>query len=631
MRQINCICGAILIGIMLPAFGVGQGYTASIVAGGGSGNCDNIPATQALVVPGGVAIDAAGNLYITQYVGGTDLVCKVSPNGIITTFAGNAQNFAGFSGDGGPATSAQLNFGQLPFPDGLAADSHGNVYIADTGNNRVRKVDPSGTITTVAGGGSEFTPMDGDGGLATAAYLFIPDAVALDSAGNLYIADNQSVRKVDSSGIISTVAGCNLANTSCVFQDIPTGSIGDGGPATSAYLQAVGVAVDRAGNLFIADSVNNRIRKVSGGIITTVAGSASGNYQGDGGTATSAGLNMPNGVAVDSAGNIYIADSGDYRIRMVNSGGTISTIAGNGAQGQYGTTSANNVPATSISLGPTRGVAIGPGGALYVADVNFGVWLLSTGTQTGGPAPSIKGVVSASAFGSFSAVAPGSYIEIYGQNLASDTRGWAGSDFNGVNAPTSLDGTSVTIGGQPAYVAYISPGQVNVQAPSNIGTGQQQLTVKTSVSTSSYMVTVNTTEPGLLAPSSFNIGGQQYVVAQFPDGAFALPPGSIAGVNSRRAQPGDTLTLYGVGFGSVTPFISAGQIAEQTSMLTSTLQVNFGSAPASVTYDGLAPSLVGLYQINVLVPNIPSSDAVPLTFTLNGVTGTQTLYTSVEE
>jgi uncharacterized protein (TIGR03437 family) len=279
-------------------------------------------------------------------------------------------------------------------------------------------------------------------------------------------------------------------------------------------------------------------------------------------------------------------------------------------------------------MGPTRGVVLGPGGVIYVADEYYGVWLL--GTQTGGQAPAINGVVSASAFGSFSAIAPGSYIEIYGQNLASDTRGWAGSDFNGVNAPTSLDGTYVTIGGQPAYVAYISPGQVNVQAPSNIGTGQQQLTVKTSAGTStSYMVTVNTTEPGLLAPSSFNIGGNQYVAAIFPDGAFALPPGAIAGVNSRRAQPGDTLIIYGVGFGSVTPGIAAGQIEEQTSTLTSALQVNFGSTPASVAYDGLAPQFVGLYQFNVVVPNIPSSDAVPLTFTLNGVAGTQTLYTSV--
>jgi uncharacterized protein (TIGR03437 family) len=321
---------------------------------------------------------------------------------------------------------------------------------------------------------------------------------------------------------------------------------------------------------------------------------------------------------------------------MVTPNGTINTIAGTGANGQYGGSygpayPANGASATTVSLGRTVGVALGSGGKIYVADVLNGVWLLTPKSSTGGGPPSVSGVTSASAFGSFTAIAPGSFIEIYGQNLAADARGWSGADFNGTNAPTSLDQTSVTIGGQSAYISYISSGQVNAQVPSNVGIGPQPLIVNTSTgSSNTATVTVNSTEPGLLAPSSFNIGGKQYVAAFFPDGSVALPPGANAGVNSRRAQPGDALTLYGIGFGSVTPNVPAGQIAQQVNMLNAIFQLNFGSATALVTYDGLAHGLVGVYQFNVVVPSIGASDSVPLTFTLNGVHGTQTLYTSVQ-
>jgi uncharacterized protein (TIGR03437 family) len=248
--------------------------------------------------------------------------------------------------------------------------------------------------------------------------------------------------------------------------------------------------------------------------------------------------------------------------------------------------------------------------------------------------PSIQagGVVSASAFGQFKSIAPGSWIEIYGANLATGTRMWGGSDFNGSTAPTSLDGTSVTIGGQPAFVDYISPTQVNVQVPSSAPTGTQSVIVTSPGGVSTpYSVTVNATQPGLLAPTSFIVGGTQYSAAIFSDGAtYAIPPGAIAGLASRRAQPGDTLTLYGIGFGSVAPSIPAGQVVSQSNTLALALQVKIGGVAANVTYDGLAPSAVGLYQINVVVPSIPSSDATPLTFTLGGASGTQTLYLAVQ-
>jgi uncharacterized protein (TIGR03437 family) len=192
--------------------------------------------------------------------------------------------------------------------------------------------------------------------------------------------------------------------------------------------------------------------------------------------------------------------------------------------------------------------------------------------------------------------------------------------------------TKVTIGGQPAFIDYISPGQVNAQVPSNAGSGPQPVIVTTAAGASSpYTVTVNAEQPGLLAPSSFNMGGKQYAAALFSDGAtYVLPPGAIAGLASRRAQPGDAITLYGIGFGPVTPTISAGQIVQQTNALALPFHLFFGGTEAMVSYSGLAPNAVGLYQFNVIVPQVSSSDAVPLTFTLAGASGTQTLYIAVQ-
>lgn len=251
------------------------------------------------------------------------------------------------------------------------------------------------------------------------------------------------------------------------------------------------------------------------------------------------------------------------------------------------------------------------------------------------PAPVIAsgGVVSAGAFGAFTTVAPGSWIEIYGSDLARNTRSWASTDFDGMNAPTSLDGTSVTIGGRPAFVDYVSPTQVNAQVPSNVGTGPQPvIVIAGKVASNPYMITVNAEQPGLLAPSTFQMSGQQYVGALFSDGVtYVLPPGVIAGVPSRRAQPGDNITLYGVGFGPVIPDIPAGQTVGKYNALALPFQLNFGQAQANVTYAGLAPGAAGLYQFNVTVPKLAASDAVPLTFRLGGASGTQKLYISVQD
>ena len=326
--------------------------TITTVAGNGTPGFSGDGATAInaqLHNPRGVALDSAGHLYIADY--GNHRIRKVdATSGTITTVAGNGTS--GFVGDGATAISAQLSY-----PRGVALDSAGNLYIADTSNHRIRKVDASGTITTVAGNG---TPgFSGDGATAISAQLSYPLGVALDSLGHLYIADtsNHRIRKVDASGTITTVAGNGTP-----------GFAGDGATATNAQLRTpTGVALDSAGNLYIADSNNHRIRKVNAsGTITTVAGNGTSGFAGDGATATSAQLSYPMGVTLDSAGNLYIADSNNHRIRKVNASGTITTVAGNGTPGFGG----DGATATSARLSSPVGVALDSAGHLYIADYN---------------------------------------------------------------------------------------------------------------------------------------------------------------------------------------------------------------------------------------------------------------------
>jgi hypothetical protein len=325
--------------------------TISTIAGTGARGFsgDGGPATSAqLADPSGLAVDAGGNLLIADY--GNYRVRKVTPAGTISAVAGNGTGVlgGGFSGDGGPATSAQLST-----PNGVAVDASGNLLIADYGNNRVRKVTPAGTISTVAGTGAG--GFSGDGGPATSAQLDGPSGVAVDAGGNLLIADygNHRVRKVTPAGTISTVAG-----------DGTFGFSGDGGPATSAQLDPAAMAVDAGGNLLIADYVNHRVRKVTpAGTISTVAGDGTFGFSGDGGPATSAELSYPAGVAVDAGGNLLIADLRNYRVRRVTPAGTISTVAGTGAYGFGG----DGGPATSAQLTPA-GVAVDASGNLLITD-----------------------------------------------------------------------------------------------------------------------------------------------------------------------------------------------------------------------------------------------------------------------
>src|SRR5829696_1986379 len=258
-------------------------------------------------------------------------------------------------GDGGPATKAGLCG-----PTDVALDAKGNMYIPDTGDYcngpggaTVRKVDKSGIITTFAGTGE--AGYSGDGGPATSARLTGPGQITFDDRGNLYLADEFSVRKIDRSGTITTVAGTGRAGFS-----------GDGGPAIEAKFEANDLALDREGNMYIADTENNRIRKVDkDGIIHTVAGTGKEGYSGDGGPATEAALNLPTGIALDGEGNLFIACHHNSRVRKVDKDGTITTVAGTGQMGF----NRERGPATKVWLNQPWDVYFDEdSGVLYIAD-----------------------------------------------------------------------------------------------------------------------------------------------------------------------------------------------------------------------------------------------------------------------
>jgi uncharacterized protein (TIGR03437 family) len=227
---------------------------------------------------------------------------------------------------------------------------------------------------------------------------------------------------------------------------------------------------------------------------------------------------------------------------------------------------------------------------------------------------------------------PGQWIEIFGYNLATtQSQTWAGTDFTGNTAPSALGGTKVTVGGKAAFVYYVSPGQVDVQVPSGVASGTESAVVTTAGGDSlAYSVTVNATEPGLLAPPAFILKGLQNVVALFSNTLTYVLPVNVPGVLTARARPGDSLTLYGIGFGPVTPDIPAGQIVQQNNDLQSQFQISFAGVPAKVTYAGLVPGYVGLYQFNVVDPAVAASDSVPITFTLGGAKGPQNLVIAIQ-
>jgi uncharacterized protein (TIGR03437 family) len=550
----------------------------STVAGGGTAIGPHGPATSAqLGSPVAVALDSAGSLYVADNE--SNVIWK-SANGVIAAIAGNGTR--GFSGDGGPATSAQL-FG----PFGVAVDSAGDIYISDSGNNRVRKV-VNGVINTVAGNGTQ--GFSGDNGPAAAAQLNFPVGIALDSSGNLYIADsgNYCVRKV-SSGAIATVAGIG-------------GMPGFGGdhntPATASTLSGPSsLAVDSANNLYISDDFfDSRVLKVSNGVISVVAGDGTQGYGGDNVPATSAELWDPAGIALDSAGNLYIADSQNLRIRKI-SNGVITTIAGNGTEGFSG----DNGPAFYAQLGGPRGVAVDSSGNVYVADGGSGrIRLL---TPAGSPSVNGNGVVNGASSAQGQPVVPGSIASVYGTFLVNTLTTASSSPL-----PISLGGVSLQFGsGLSAPLFAVSSQQVNFQVPWELA-GQSQASISAVVDGQvSAPQTMNLTP---ILPGIFSTNGKGTGQGAILDSSNRLVDAS------NPATAGSTvIQIYCTGLGSVTNQPPTGSPApsDQLSQTTATPMVMIGGVQAQVLFSGLSPGTVGEYQVNALVPaGSPTGSAVPV-------------------
>ena len=307
---------------------------------------DGGPASKARISATDVAIDAAGNVYVADTE--NHRVRRIDAAGVITTLAGTGEH--GFSGDGGPAAEARLHT-----PYGVATDAAGNVYLADSGNHRVRRIDAAGVITTLAGTGRR--GFSGDGGPAVEAQLRLPHGVAIDAAGNVYVADssNNRVRRIDAAGVITTLAGTGRRGFS-----------GDGGPAAEARLEfPTDVAADAAGNVYVADLFNQRVRRIdAAGVITTLAGTGERGFSGDEGPASEAQLFRPWGVATDAAGNVYVSDSRNHRVRRIDPAGLITTYAGTGRFESSG----DGGPATEAGILFPHGVATDAAGNVYIVE-----------------------------------------------------------------------------------------------------------------------------------------------------------------------------------------------------------------------------------------------------------------------
>ncbi len=469
IKQVVICLMVILAAVMLP--GVGEvAYAASgdisTVAGDGTPGFsgDGGPAVSAqLNNPSGVAVDSSGNVYFADR--GNNRIRKIDQaTGEISTVAGNG----------------------LTYPHAVAVDSDGNLYIADNGNNRIRKVDKTtGEISTVAGNGVR--GFSGDGGAATSAHLALPTGVAVDSSGNLYIADqdNNRIRKVDkATGTISTVAGNG-----------GRGYSGDGGLANETSLNnPIGVAVDSSGDVYIADTGNSRIRKVDQitGKISTVAGTGRQGYSGDGGPATSAQLTIPFEIAVDASGNLYFADYGNNRIRKVDTGGMISTVAGGGTSG-----SGDGGPATSAKLSSPFGVAVDSSGNVYIGDSRNNrirkVEPLSSNADLSGLTLS-DGTLSPV----FSAGTT-AYTASVGNSVSSVTVTPTVSDSS---ATVKVNGTTVASGTASGAISLnVNSNTITVLVTAQDGTPKTYTVTVTRATSDNAKLDTLTVEPGTLSPT----------------------------------------------------------------------------------------------------------------------------------
>jgi sugar lactone lactonase YvrE len=604
-----------------PLLSVSPGNTIHTIAGNGATffSGDNGPATSAaLAKPANVAADAAGNIYVAD--ANNHRVRLVDTSGNITTFAGNGVQ--GFFGDGGPATSASLNT-----PTSVAVHNN-TVYIADSENNAIRAVS-GGTITTFAGSSAGAAGYSGDGGPAIAALLNRPRGVAVDANGNLYIADtnNQVVRKVVG-GTITTLAGNGQQ-----------GFRGDNGSAIAASLDTPSsIAVDLSGNVFIADTHNQRIREVSGGTISTFAGNGALGFLGEGIPAIRAAFDHPLGVAADGSGNVYIADSNNQRVRRVDASGTITTVVANGQEGFFG----DSGQPLLASL-DTPSAALPFNGRILVTDKNNERIRLVDPTSV--PiADQVVGTTSAPRSVTLSNVGGGT-LALNSVNLSSGDFALAGGGSCGSSFPVNLAGGSsctLNIVFAPTIVGPRSSSlQITDNAPGSpqsmtvVGNGIQDNTTLALVSsqpTSTYGGSVTlaaTITPGVAttAPSptgtvSFADGANVLGSSQLSAGAAsfstsALSAGShtisatFSGDSNYSGNSGSLTQLVNKATPSVMLAVQPNQIVSgQPAVLTATVNSSAGVPTGTVTITDNSTSL-GNAPVN-------TSGAATLTVTLTG-------------
>ena len=601
--------------------------------------------------PFGVAADSAGNFYVTD---SEPLLLKVTPSGVTSISAGNGLD--GYSGDNGPATSASLSA-----PTGVAVDGSGNTYVTDFNHSRVRKIAPSETITTIAGNGN--FRFSGDNGPALSAGLD-PYDVAADGKGNLYVVDqsNNRIRKIAPDGTITTVAGTGAFGYS-----------GDGGLATSARLAfPTGVAVDSSGNLYIADNGNSVVRRVtSNGLITTIAGTGSlSPSAGDGGPAAAAQLD-PWRVAVEASGNVYVTDSFNDRVRKLTPTlarpGAISISSGNNQQGAIGgvlpaplvvkITGSNGAalsgvivtfaasPPSAATLDPSTAITLNDGTASATVTLGGTPGTVTIAASAGGLAATVAftativsataptvgagGVVSAGlSVPAISTVAPNSIVSIFGTNFAPSgtARNVGPDDLVDGKVPTNLAGVCATFGGQRAPIFAVYPGQLNVQVP-RVSSGDTAVQVITQCDTpqprtsNSVTSTVQAAAPELFYFVHNTTGHNPIAAVNAITGAYVGADGLLPGTAFVPAKPGDVLTLFGTGFGATSPDVGPGELPGTVASVTAPETMTLGGvtiSPSDIFYVGLSQE-AGVYQVSFRVPDTVDDGDQPFIITVGGV------------
>lgn len=572
------VCGLLYVS----ASAWGQ-YVVSTVAGegpptiGGYSGDNGAPTSAQLYLPIGMAY-AGGKIYIAD---SANHCIRVISGTTITTFAGVCGT-PGYAGDGAAATLADLNN-----PSGVAVDPHGDVLIADTSNNVVRIVVPSGIISTFAG--NNVAGFTGDGGPATLGNLDAPTGIASDSAGNIYVTDsiNNLVRK------INAVQQCTTPTTgnTPVCGNFLSTAIGIGSTGGSLN-HPNGLAIDPAFNIYVSDT-SHRVLKFSNGAITVYAGNGNIGFSGDNGPATKAVLNNPVGIALDAAGNLYIADSNAFRIRVVAPNGIISTIAGSSHAGYTG----DGGPALNAEFDFPQGLLLDGLGNIYVSDTGNNVI-----RELSIPGPTIvtNGVVNSASFKP--GISPGSLATIFGSNVATSTTTQAAPPL-----PLSLAEASVSVNGRTAPILYASPTQINFQVPWETAVGTASVTVSVDGTTSAAAtVPVTAAAPGIF----FNSSGA--AIAQNSDFSTNSP--------SNPAHVSSYLIAYLTGSGPVTPAIADGVGTPTTGLVqpTAAISVTIGGMPATIIGSALTPSFVSLLQINISVPSGLAAGSYPMVVTIGG-------------